>query len=147
MSDRDVVAGRPVDEQTRCVHWNSPLDVVAIEFACCRRLFPCRECHDETADHPAATWPAGSDGVAAVLCGVCRTRMTIGAYLACGDRCPTCGAGFNPGCRLHHHRYFDATAGAGHTEGRASPNGTSPASPAPPTTTSATPATVARTGS
>jgi uncharacterized CHY-type Zn-finger protein len=23
------------------------------------------------------------------------------------DGCPACGAGFNPGCAAHYHRYFE----------------------------------------
>ncbi|MHA3701243.1 CHY zinc finger protein [Jatrophihabitans sp. YIM 134969] len=101
------VFGRAVDAQTRCVHWHSDRDVVAIEFACCRRFFPCHACHEETADHPATTWAVAERGHAAVLCGVCRSRLTIEEYLAGGDACPRCAAPFNPGCRLHHHLYFD----------------------------------------
>ena len=102
------VFGRAVDDRTRCVHWHSELDVVAIEFACCRRFYPCHTCHEETADHPATTWPVSASDRPAVLCGVCRTRTTIAAYVAGDDRCEHCGAAFNPGCRLHRHLYFAA---------------------------------------
>jgi len=33
--------------------------------------------------------------------------MTIREYLESEVRCPACGAGFNPGCRGHHHFYFE----------------------------------------
>jgi uncharacterized CHY-type Zn-finger protein len=33
--------------------------------------------------------------------------MSIAAYLACDDRCPTCAARFNPGCKPHRHLYFE----------------------------------------
>lgn len=105
-ADRPAVFGPTVDEQTRCVHWHSPLDVVAIQFACCGDFYPCHTCHEETADHPAATWPTSARARPAVLCGVCGARTTIAAYLAGGDACRSCGAPFNPGCRLHHHLYF-----------------------------------------
>jgi uncharacterized CHY-type Zn-finger protein len=106
--DDPAVFGATVDDRTRCVHWHSDLDVVAIEFACCRMFYACRECHDEGSGHEAATWPRSERDRAAVLCGVCRRRMTIEGYLASDDRCPSCGAGFNPGCRLHHHLYFSS---------------------------------------
>jgi uncharacterized CHY-type Zn-finger protein len=41
-----------------------------------------------------------------VLCGVCRTELTIDTYLA-ADVCPHCGSGFNERCRLHTHLYFE----------------------------------------
>ena len=103
-----VVRGRPVDDETRCVHWHSALDVVAIEFACCREFYPCADCHAETAGHPARTWPATARDEPALLCGVCKHRTTIADYLAAGDACRHCGAAFNPGCRVHRHLYFDA---------------------------------------
>lgn len=99
------VAGHPVDDQTRCVHYHSTLDVVAIKFACCNTFYPCIHCHAETSGHVAAVWPAAAWDEHAVLCGVCRSTMPISAYLDTTS-CPRCGAGFNPGCTAHHHLYF-----------------------------------------
>jgi uncharacterized CHY-type Zn-finger protein len=104
-ADGIVVHGPVVDDQTRCVHWASPLDVIAIRFACCGRYYPCHACHAESEDHPSVPWPRGSFDEKAVLCGVCRTELTIERYLGV-DACPACGAGFNPGCALHHPLYF-----------------------------------------
>lgn len=100
------IFGKPIDEQTRCVHYATAADVVAIEFACCRRFYPCHLCHEETADHPAQQWPLASRGENAILCGVCQQTMSISTYLAVSG-CPGCGTDFNPGCRLHHHLYFE----------------------------------------
>lgn len=99
------IYGKPIDPQTRCVHYASDVDVVAIEFACCRRFYPCYLCHEQTADHPAEQWPRERQDEHAILCGVCRGTMTIAGYLAT-DRCANCGALFNEGCRLHRHLYF-----------------------------------------
>lgn len=104
---RPTVHGPTVDDQTRCVHYRGELDVVAIRFACCGLYFPCHLCHDETADHASHPWPDGSGSVTAVLCGVCGGELTIAGYRA-ADACPRCGAGFNPGCALHHPIYFGA---------------------------------------
>ncbi|RNE62384.1 CHY zinc finger protein [Cryobacterium tepidiphilum] len=101
-----TVLGRPVDEQTRCVHYHSPLDVVAIRFRCCNEYYPCHLCHEEQAGHPAGPWPVSEQDAAAVLCGVCRSELAIREYLTADD-CPRCGAGFNPGCRLHSRFYFE----------------------------------------
>ncbi|MBC7723599.1 MAG: hypothetical protein H7146_02480 [Burkholderiaceae bacterium] len=109
------VQGTPLDEQTRCVHWHSPADVVAIRFACCREYYSCFECHEEHAGHAAERWPAAQWTEDAVLCGVCRAELSIAEYLASpGSACPRCGAAFNEGCRLHRHLYFEtAPMGAG----------------------------------
>ncbi|TBN57708.1 hypothetical protein EYE40_10085 [Glaciihabitans arcticus] len=99
------VLGQTVDDQTRCVHWSGPTDVVALRFACCDAYYPCSECHD-SAGHPAALWPRSRFGEPAVLCGVCRHELTVDEYLA-ASACPHCSAAFNPGCALHHHLYFE----------------------------------------
>ena len=100
-----AVRGATVDQQTRCVHYASPLDVVAIRFACCGEYYPCYRCHEEAAGHPIKVWPASAFDTRAVLCGVCRRELTIAEYLAT-DACPHCGARFNPGCHAHAHHYF-----------------------------------------
>lgn len=46
------ILGSPVDEQTRCIHYRTPLDVVAIRFRCCRESYPCHLCHAESTGHP-----------------------------------------------------------------------------------------------
>jgi uncharacterized CHY-type Zn-finger protein len=106
VSDGPLVAGLDLDPQTRCRHWRSPLDVVAIRMRCCGVYYACRDCHEALADHPVKVWPEPEWDQPAILCGVCRTELTIRQYLACDDRCPACGAGFNPGCRTHRHSYF-----------------------------------------
>ncbi|SDL71154.1 CHY zinc finger protein [Microbacterium azadirachtae] len=101
------VKGRPVDGQTRCVHYRTELDVVAIRFSCCGEYYPCHLCHAETADHPARPWPlAEQRGAKAVLCGVCGHELEIREYLGV-TACPRCAAGFNPRCALHADLYFE----------------------------------------
>jgi uncharacterized CHY-type Zn-finger protein len=102
---RPRVLGPVVDEQTRCIHYRTPLDVIAIKFACCLEFYPCHLCHAETADHRAAQWPIDSRGVHAILCGVCGHQLAIAEYLGT-DACPACTAPFNPGCKLHTDFYF-----------------------------------------
>jgi uncharacterized CHY-type Zn-finger protein len=102
------VKGIGVDAQTRCAHWRSPLDVVAIKMKCCGEYYACKDCHDALAGHAAEPWPRAEWDEAAVLCGACGHAMSIRAYLGGADACPACGAGFNPGCRLHRHFYFEA---------------------------------------
>ena len=106
--DRDTpirVLGKTVDAETRCEHYATPLDVIAIRFVCCSEYYPCHLCHAECADHPAEQWPAAQRDHEAILCGVCRSELTIDAYLGV-DACPSCAAPFNPGCKLHQDYYF-----------------------------------------
>ncbi|WP_089966777.1 CHY zinc finger protein [Lihuaxuella thermophila] len=100
------IYGKPVDKETRCVHYSSPQDVIAVKFACCGRYYPCHACHEETADHPAIPWPKHRFHEKAVLCGVCQTELSVAEYLSCGYECPACGTDFNPGCARHYHLYF-----------------------------------------
>ncbi|GAB3753644.1 CHY zinc finger protein [Zhihengliuella somnathii] len=100
------VRGAVVDEQTRCAHYASALDVVAIRFYCCREYYPCHQCHAEAAGHPAQTWPRELWDQPAVLCGVCHSELAVAEYLDADSRCPRCSAAFNPGCSLHQHLYF-----------------------------------------
>ena len=104
---RPEVRGLELDPETRCAHWRSPLDVVAIKMRCCGVYYACRDCHDALSSHPAEVWPRAEWSEPAVLCGACGTELSVNAYLACDNRCPACAATFNPGCKLHHHLYFE----------------------------------------
>jgi len=105
---RPRVLGPVIDDETRCIHYGTPPDVIAIQFACCREFYPCHRCHAETAGHPAAQWPVASRSERAVLCGVCGHLLTIADYLE-SDACPYCAAPFNPGCTLHTQLYFQVS--------------------------------------
>ncbi|MBX2963920.1 MAG: chromophore lyase [Cyclobacteriaceae bacterium] len=102
-----AVYGKPVDNQTRCVHWHSPLDIIAIKFYCCDQYFPCYSCHEETADHAATVWPKKEFDKKAILCGVCGHELTVNEYMQCNNNCPKCNSPFNPGCKNHYHLYFE----------------------------------------
>lgn len=102
-----AVRGATVDDQTRCVHYRLPEDVVAIKFHCCREFYPCFRCHADVADHAKSVWPREEFDAHALLCGVCRETMSITEYQH-APGCPSCGAAFNPGCLLHHGIYFEA---------------------------------------
>jgi uncharacterized CHY-type Zn-finger protein len=111
------VHGRPIDDQTRCVHYHSELDVVAIKFKCCGELYLCHLCHEELAGHVAEQWSLDEYDEPAILCGVCGTMLTIAEYLGSGDHCPHCAAAFNPGCRLHTQFYFETAGDACEADG------------------------------
>ncbi len=101
-----TVHGSVLDDQTRCTHWNGPTDVIAIRFKCCDKYYPCFDCHAEAQTHATIRWRPDEFTQAAVLCGVCRTELTIADYLGSDFSCPSCGVAFNPGCALHHDLYF-----------------------------------------
>jgi uncharacterized CHY-type Zn-finger protein len=102
-----IVRGINLDAQTRCVHYRSVVDIVAIKMKCCGIYYACKDCHEALAGHAFAVWPRGEWDARAVLCGACGVEMTIREYLGCRAACPGCGAAFNPGCRVHHHFYFE----------------------------------------
>jgi uncharacterized CHY-type Zn-finger protein len=106
VQDVPRVLGLPVDDQTRCVHYRTPLDVVAIRFFCCGGFYPCHLCHRDTADHGAIPWPADDRTARSVLCGVCKETLAIAEYLG-AEACPSCGAAFNPRCKTHLELYFE----------------------------------------
>ncbi|MBM7646128.1 putative CHY-type Zn-finger protein [Scopulibacillus daqui] len=101
------VLGVDTDEETRCKHYHTEKDIIAIKFKCCRTYFPCYECHEALADHPAEVWTRSEQETKAVLCGACRYELTIKEYLECDSNCPKCRAEFNPGCQRHYHLYFE----------------------------------------
>lgn len=100
------VRGVGVDPQTRCVHYGSPLDVVAIKMKCCDTYFACKDCHAALTGHPLEPWPREEWAEAAVLCGVCESQLSIEQYLRAANACPNCAAPFNPRCRDHYSYYF-----------------------------------------
>jgi uncharacterized CHY-type Zn-finger protein len=104
---RPEVRGVGVDAQTRCAHYCSALDVIAIKMKCCGDYYACKDCHDALAGHAIAVWPRDEWDRRAVLCGVCGMEMTVMEYLGCANVCPGCGARFNPGCRNHYRFYFE----------------------------------------
>ncbi|WP_138004487.1 CHY zinc finger protein [Halalkalirubrum salinum] len=114
MTDRPTVddrftvplAGVDVDEQTRCAHYSTDRDVIAIRFPCCNAYYPCFRCHEAIAEHPTEQWPRDRFDEPAVLCGRCRSTLSVREYLDCEHECPNCGAAFNPGCLTHSPRYF-----------------------------------------
>jgi uncharacterized CHY-type Zn-finger protein len=105
--------GVAVDPETRCAHWDDPVDVVALRFGCCETYYPCDACHDAAADHEAVPWPRERFDEPAVLCGACGATLAAREYLDGDDACPACGAAFNPGCRKHRDRYFEGAGSSG----------------------------------
>ena len=101
------VKGKLTDEHTRCVHYHSSLDIIAIRMKCCKEYYPCIYCHQEEAGHDTIVWPKNEFNTKAIVCGECYTEMTITQYLQSNYQCPFCLAAFNPGCSHHNHFYFE----------------------------------------
>ena len=100
------VSGVDLDGETRCAHYGSDPDIVALRFGCCGAYYACFRCHDELADHPSEPWPETHRTEPAARCGVCEYDLTAEAYMGT-DECPSCGVSFNPGCAEHYHLYFE----------------------------------------
>ena len=102
------VRGVELDGQSRCAHYHGPTDIIAIKMKCCGQFYACKDCHDALAGHAIEVWPRREWAQQkAILCGGCGAELSIAVYMKCESRCPKCGAGFNPGCRNHHHFYFE----------------------------------------
>ena len=101
------IKGKTTDRQTRCIHYHSSLDIIAIKFKCCNNFYPCYQCHEEEANHPAKVWNKEEFETRAILCGACKTKMSISSYKSSGYSCPYCATPFNPKCSLHDHLYFE----------------------------------------
>ena len=99
------IHGLLVDQQTRCQHYHQKEDVVAIKFKCCQKYYPCYQCHEVCEEHSMKQWDRDDVEQVAVFCGMCKTEMTINAYLS-SSQCPYCQASFNPGCAKHYNKYF-----------------------------------------
>ena len=106
-----MVPGVDVDEETRCAHYGTERDVVAIRLPCCDTFYPCHLCHAAVADHDAERWPIDRRGEPAVLCGAWGAEVAIKEYLGVTG-CPACETRFNPGCADHSGRYLETTADA-----------------------------------
>src|ERR1700683_5277358 len=102
---RPEVLGVQLDAQTRCAHWRSALDIVAIRMKCCGAYYACKDCHEALAGHAIEAWPRAARAEGAWLWGAGGAEMTIAAYLAGADAGPSCRAPFNPACRTHHPFY------------------------------------------
>ncbi|WP_173918340.1 CHY zinc finger protein [Halobacillus sp. Marseille-Q1614] len=104
--ERQKVNGVKADKQTRCAHYHTEIDVIAIKFYCCKEYYACYYCHEELADHPPSKWPEEQFESKAILCGNCQTELTIQEYMSV-SRCPSCHHSFNERCSLHYPLYFD----------------------------------------
>ncbi|AET38894.1 Hot13p Ecym_3408 [Eremothecium cymbalariae DBVPG len=120
-----TIKGRLIDAESRCVHWNSRLDIIALKLKCCESFYACYSCHQELThkDHATHKYNINKSPMEhVILCGVCKNTMTFQKYTSrsFGEAdqegistqnqpfcCPFCNSPFNPGCKLHYDLYFD----------------------------------------
>ena len=106
MKIHGIVVKGAIDRETRCQHYHTKKDRIAIKFYCCNMYYPCYECHEAFGCGKSTVWPRELFHKKAILCGACGTQLTITQYLMCNDECPDCQASFNPGCSQHTSLYF-----------------------------------------
>ena len=102
-----ILKGKLVDDQTRCEHYHSKQDIIAIKFKCCDTYYPCFECHQESTNHQPQVWSKDEFNILAILCGNCKQEISINNYMHSNHQCPNCNASFNPKCTNHYHLYFE----------------------------------------
>lgn len=102
-----IIKGKPIDDETRCTHYHTELDIIAIKFKCCNAYYPCYDCHQEEAGHLTDIWGKSEQQEKAIFCGSCKYEMTISQYLNCNNQCIFCASKFNPKCAQHYHLYFE----------------------------------------
>lgn len=109
-TERDMrVYGQLVDDETRCSHYHSLLDIIAIRFKCCCKYYPCYLCHQELESHQPIVWSKleQSEVQDVILCGKCKSPMSVSDYFNSKSKCPKCSSYFNPKCELHYNLYFE----------------------------------------
>lgn len=103
----EIVKGKTIDEESRCVHYHSALDIVAIKIKCCNTYYACIVCHNENESHDSIVWSKIEFDTNAIICGKCKIELSINEYLTSNNKCPYCTAQFNPKCINHYHYYFE----------------------------------------
>lgn len=96
------IHGILVDDESRCQHYHTKLDIIANRCSVCRKLYACYQCHDQLEDHPFG--PVNPSDPDSVMCGVCGRTFSYNEYHQCCS-CPDCGSAFNPRCSLHKDIY------------------------------------------
>ncbi|WP_163526142.1 CHY zinc finger protein [Halobacillus ihumii] len=102
------VKGVNVDQHTKCAHYHTDVDIIAIKFYCCNDYYACYFCHQEVSNHNVSKWPKSRWSERAILCGSCKHELTISEYMA-STNCPHCESRFNEKCSNHFHLYFEMT--------------------------------------
>lgn len=103
----EIVKGNLIDGKSRCTHYHSKLDIIAIKMKCCNTYYACVECHNKYENHSLEIWSRKEFEKKAIICGECESEFSINEYLSCDNQCPNCSALFNAKCSNHYHYYFE----------------------------------------
>ncbi|EPY54030.1 hypothetical protein SPOG_02747 [Schizosaccharomyces cryophilus OY26] len=104
MSIPSTIYGLLVDDWSRCQHYHSELDIVALRCFACKRFYACFTCHNILESHRFEPWKE-TPNLFPVLCGACKHNLTRDQYQQTSN-CPNCERPFNPNCRKHKSYYF-----------------------------------------
>ncbi|RLV91211.1 Helper of Tim protein 13 [Spathaspora sp. JA1] len=103
-----TLQGQLTDKHTRCIHYHSKLDIIALKFKCCQIYYPCFKCHQELTNHKVSRYNSNDLAtVKVILCGECFHELSFDEYKNNNMKCVYCHNNFNPGCSLHLDLYFD----------------------------------------
>jgi biotin transport system substrate-specific component len=100
-TSRDIY-GYITDDEGRCIHYASKLDIIANRCGKCGRFYSCYKCHDMAESHPFS--PVDSKENDSVMCGVCGSLYSYDEYSSL-VKCRKCLSFFNPRCALHKSCY------------------------------------------
>ncbi|OFI49317.1 hypothetical protein BG261_01675 [Floricoccus tropicus] len=103
----EKVYGFLVDNQGRCQHYHTDLDIIANRCQICNKLYSCFKCHDENELHSFEGFDFNSNKLS-VMCCVCGQEFSYKIYSELTN-CPSCKSAFNPRCKLHKNIYTKAT--------------------------------------
>ena len=94
-----------VDDESRCVHYHTDKDIVALQCYECQKYYACYQCHNALETHTFTPYPLSLKEDRPILCGSCKKILTYEEYSK-KSSCPYCKAAFNPACQNHYSIYF-----------------------------------------
>ncbi|EGW30027.1 uncharacterized protein SPAPADRAFT_144251 [Spathaspora passalidarum NRRL Y-27907] len=103
-----TLKGQLVDKHSRCIHYHTTIDIIALKYKCCQTYYPCFQCHQELTNHKVEKYNLTDlESIKVVLCGECYNELLFDEYKNNQMKCVYCHHEFNPGCSLHYDLYFD----------------------------------------
>ena len=100
------IYGLLVDNESRCQHYHTELDIVALKCFGCLKYYACYQCHDSLEEHIAFELILVISSRTRSLCGVYQHEMVIDEYQE-AIVCPNCHSAFNLACSKHYDIYFE----------------------------------------
>ena len=101
------IYGLLVDNQSRCQHYHTELDIVALKCFDCLKYYACYQCHDRLGGtHSFRAYPCHLKQDKVLICGVYQHEMVIDEYQE-AIVCPNCHSAFNLACSKHYDIYFE----------------------------------------